>query len=264
MNSFHRKGVQVVIMISAALSLSNCGSIKNGKTQELTIHANVPNATVYLDGEDVGAVAEKITIKRRRKDYQLAVLAPGYTPYQAQLKSKLSNTFYGNILLGGGPIGMIVDACTGGCWEYDKDMTIALYKKGSKEANIARYYQQLTQSSQKDKIVLNAPKKQRKKSTTSGSSSRWSEVAATVAGAVVTSAVNAYLTPNSGNVLSGGGVVSGSSQSSGSRRSKPNVTYWEPCSYCYGGSVKGGFSTGVCPKCFGKGKIERVDWSAMP
>ena len=87
----------------------------------------------------------------------------------------------------------------------------------------------------------------------------WSQLPGIIANAVVTTAINEYTggsgtanTPDTTALTAGTG-----------KKRRKNVTYWEPCSYCYGGAKKTGFSTGVCPKCLGKGKYKRVDWTAM-
>ena len=86
-------------------------------------------------------------------------------------------------------------------------------------------------------------------------------MAGLIAEALVTTAISNYTGTNTLNAYTPTNNTGGVSP----RKRKTNVTYWEPCSYCYGGIQKSGFSTSSkrCPKCFGKGKIKRVDWDAV-
>lgn len=97
--------------------LSSCSTVVNGRSQDVQINANVPNARIYLDGVERGVPPSAVSVKRKGT-HHVEVHAKGYTPYRQELKSSLSGWFAGNLLLGG-LIGMGVDLCTGACWTYD-------------------------------------------------------------------------------------------------------------------------------------------------
>ncbi len=250
--------IKCLFVLISFVFLANCSSMVNEKQQKIQIAANVPNAKVYIDGEEKGRVPANIALDRRRKDYQLTIVAPGYEPYHAELKSKLCPFFYGNILLGGGPIGMIADACTGRCWEYDDDVSVALHSKGRDSENLNLYHQHFSKSGSRDMIVVSAPKKQKK--VTSSSETSWSNVAGAVAGAVATAAINTYLNP--GGTGAGGYTPDTSSNSSAGRKARVHVPK-KTCSYCGGSgrvSERGtdyGYGAShymkSCPSCRGKG-----------
>ena len=218
----------------------SCTTIMNNRTQNVQIHSNAPNTEIYVDGVYYGKTPNIVTLKRS-KTYNLELKAPGYYPLHRKIKGSIDPLFFGNLLVGGVP--MVLDLATG---TYKKFESISA----------------TLPTTQEDYIAMHTPaRNDSEENQSSDSGSSWGrQLTGIVVSSLISAAANEYLgTGNSYVSPSDSAVSSGGN----SRKRKPNVTYWEPCSYCYGGMKKGGFSTGVCPKCLGKGKIKCVDWDAM-
>lgn len=112
------KKIKLITLSAIAVSLSSCATIINDRNQDVEIKSNIVNAQVIVNNVEKGTTPTKISVKRSSKKLKIAITAPGYEPYQTELKPEISGWFWGNLILGGA-IGMIVDGCTDKCWTYD-------------------------------------------------------------------------------------------------------------------------------------------------
>lgn len=104
-------------LLCATLLLSGCASIINGRTQKVNIQSNVPNARIFINGEDQGTTPNKVRLKRR-SHYEVVIRAKGYSPYRETLRSRLSGMLFWNIPFTGA-IGGGIDFLTRACWRYE-------------------------------------------------------------------------------------------------------------------------------------------------
>lgn len=99
------------------LTLAGCATILGGKTQILTVNANVEGAEVFLNDRLLGTTPLSVSIKRGQVGV-LRVTADGYQPYQIAMNKKISTLFWVNIL-SGGSFGSTTDYATGAMYEYE-------------------------------------------------------------------------------------------------------------------------------------------------
>lgn len=98
-----------------AVLLHGCGTIKNGKTQDLTIQSNPPGALVMIDGIEHGQTPVSVNLSRKDR-HTVTVRMQGYQNFQTSLSKKLS----GWAVLGG-PVGLLIDDATGGMYKLSPD-----------------------------------------------------------------------------------------------------------------------------------------------
>lgn len=193
--------------------------------QDVLVSSDVPHTKIYVNGVEQGTTPNYITLDKKKK-YNLELKAKGYYPYTERLSASRGNTFE----------------------------PISVRMPRNREEFLA-----MTSPPPVQRQTNDTPSSQAPQSQESQGPNFWGTMAGVVAGAIINTAINEYTggsgtanTPDTTALTAGTG-----------KKRRKNVTYWEPCSYCYGGAKKTGFSTGVCPKCLGKGKYKRVDWTAM-
>ena len=98
--------------------VGGCATIVTGTTQPITITSEPTGATVTVGGNRLITPA---TVELSRKhDATIVVEKEGYEAQQIVLKRKLQGWTFGNILLGG-PVGLVVDAVSGGLVAFKQD-----------------------------------------------------------------------------------------------------------------------------------------------
>lgn len=212
-------------MLSLLFACVLCGC-SGEQMQDVYVSTDVPNTRIYVNGVEQGTTPNYVTLDKKQQ-YNLELKTTGYYPYTKRISVSQGNKFE----------------------------PISVRMPRNREEFLAMTSPPLPVRNQ----TIDTPSSQVPPSQESQSSNFWGELAGLVAGAVVNAAINEYTggsgtanTPDTTALTAGTG-----------KKRRKNVTYWEPCSYCYGGAIKTGFSTGVCPKCLGKGKYKRVDWTAM-
>jgi hypothetical protein len=122
------------IHVAAALiiTLSGCSSIIEGRSQEITINTNPPDAicTLARNGTPIGSVTPtpgSIYIEKTKYDIMITCKKPGYEDATYMNKSGAAGATVGNIVLGGG-IGWAIDSATGADNKYDSPVNITLAK----------------------------------------------------------------------------------------------------------------------------------------
>lgn len=248
------------------LLLSSCRF--GNKLQDVQITSDVPRTRIYINGVEQGVTPNYVTLNKNQL-YDLELKAPGYYPYKTTLSSFGFRNFED------------INAKM----PKTQEEYLAMRQKNSLNIPASQYsFVRTGQINNPNHFANNAnsayvsdtgspinytPRKINQKSAASPTTeprqsnqpSLLGSMAGLIAEALVTTAISNYTGTNTLNAYTPTNNTGGVSP----RKRKPNVTYWEPCSYCYGGIQKSGFSTSSkrCPKCFGKGKIKRVDWDAM-
>lgn len=104
-----------LISLLAACSLVSCGSIFNGRTQQVGISSNPAGATVKINGAQKGVTPLTVLLKRADAPYNVEIEKPGYEPYSCSITNSISAWEVGNVAFGGF-IGLGVDSLTGGMY----------------------------------------------------------------------------------------------------------------------------------------------------
>jgi hypothetical protein len=112
----------------AALLLSGCASIVDGRPKVVTITSDPPGAKVTVADNRGHTISENTTpasISLKRGDgyfvpakYKLMFEAPGYYPSEVTLKATLNGWYFGNIVAGGAVGLFLVDPATGAMWTF--------------------------------------------------------------------------------------------------------------------------------------------------
>ncbi|WP_410222016.1 PEGA domain-containing protein [Pedobacter sp.] len=111
-----------ILGIIAALSLTGCATIISGSKQEMQFNSTPTNATVFVDGKEMGKTpfSTKLT---RKENHNVQIKLDGFKPYDLEVRKQFNEWYLGNLLLGG-IIGLVIDPITG-----------ALYRLTPKEVN---------------------------------------------------------------------------------------------------------------------------------
>ncbi|MCD9492593.1 hypothetical protein GLP30_17280 [Photobacterium phosphoreum] len=120
----------IILATITTLFLSGCGSIINGKTQNMSINTTPDTATISLLSANGSLITKSkgtlfYNLNRSNgyfdgADYNLKIDADGYTTQVVPLVSSASGWYIaGNIALGGLIGWLIVDPATGGMWTLE-------------------------------------------------------------------------------------------------------------------------------------------------
>jgi hypothetical protein len=105
-----------LLLFVSVLFLTSCATITRGVHEKLKVESNPPGANVVLSTGEKGITPATFVEKRRRDNFTVTVMKPGYAPQTVTVVSKAGGTgataMAGNVILGG-VIGMGVDAGTG-------------------------------------------------------------------------------------------------------------------------------------------------------
>lgn len=129
-----RTGTPLVAGIAAmSLLLGGCATIMGGKHQKVAISSSPEGArcTIQREGgaEPVAEVVTPATVNLRRNKHDLKVTCakPGLAAATRVVPSKTNPWWiWGNLLLVGGPLGIVIDAITKANNKYPKQVDITL------------------------------------------------------------------------------------------------------------------------------------------
>lgn len=114
-------------ILICALLLSACATLATGSSW-LTVETNPSNVKVTVTALQLGETQTKISPFKmelnKKSNYTVVVKTPNYRSEEILIRRKLSKWFWGNILLGGGPIGMAIDYGTTDMWRHNKHLII--------------------------------------------------------------------------------------------------------------------------------------------
>ncbi len=119
--------------LAAAICVSGCSTIVEGRSQMLAIDTTPPGASCALTrhGETLGTVNPtpgSIYVEKTKYDITITCDLDGYEQTTLINKSGAAGATFGNIILGGG-VGWAIDSATGSDNKYDSPVNITLDKK---------------------------------------------------------------------------------------------------------------------------------------
>lgn len=114
-----------VIGATALVTMSGCASVMSGRTADVTVKTNVPNARVVVRdkcGQEVASAPAPASFSLNRKEkflrparYIATIEAPGYQTVDVPIQQTVNPWIMGNVVFGG-LIGLAVDNATGAAW----------------------------------------------------------------------------------------------------------------------------------------------------
>lgn len=118
---------QMLLLLAAIAPLTaGCATVVSGRTSQVALRSNPPQARVTVHDLEGNVVAQTMTpgvveLKRGRSwlrpaAYNATFEKPGYQASRAPIRSKFNPWAIGNLALGGG-LGMGVDLATGAVWQ---------------------------------------------------------------------------------------------------------------------------------------------------
>jgi hypothetical protein len=112
--------------VGAVFASGGCASIISGRTAQVEIITNPPDAAVVIHdkhGQEVIATHTPATVELRRKDkfiwpakYTATIEKPGYKPTTVPINQTVNPWVLGNVVAGG-VIGLAIDNATGAAWK---------------------------------------------------------------------------------------------------------------------------------------------------
>jgi len=105
------KSICISLLTAAAVMVSGCATIINGRTERVEIASDPPGATAKVDGIPIGTTPTSIDLKRDNP-HSVTIEKDGYVTAEESIEQGTSWWLAGNILLGG-LIGLFVDYSTG-------------------------------------------------------------------------------------------------------------------------------------------------------
>ncbi len=114
-------------------ALAGCATIVRGTGHGIGIASQPPGAKVTIDNQEYGRTP--VSAKLRRKDnHHVVIQLEGYEPYEIVLTRQTSAWLAGNLVFGPGfPIGLAIDAITGGMYSLKPDQIEAELRPGAHE-----------------------------------------------------------------------------------------------------------------------------------
>jgi hypothetical protein len=127
--------LSLVTALVISVFSTGCATVIHGRQQRVRIDSKPKNATVTINSLSFGKTPVVAKLDRKVKKYEIVIELEGYKPYLTAMDRKFSGWVLGNIVWAGVgmPIGVAVDAITGGMWKLEPDKVRAeLTKQGAK------------------------------------------------------------------------------------------------------------------------------------
>jgi hypothetical protein len=121
-------GILVTLLVGPG-----CATITGGgRDQKVKITSNPAGAAVVVDGQPQGETPATVDLSRKT-EHQVALSYPGCEPAQMTIHRGLNPWLFGNLVLGG-PVGLIVDVCTGATHQLSPDeITVQLHSQSDRK-----------------------------------------------------------------------------------------------------------------------------------
>ena len=106
------------IVVIIAISLQSCATIFSGTKDQITFKSNPPNATVLMDGKEIGKTDNSILIRRKDAGSLITYRLDGYQDLSFKYEKKIAGAYWigcgsAIFLLIPGIISITVDLITG-------------------------------------------------------------------------------------------------------------------------------------------------------
>ena len=133
--------ISPALAVLAIITLAGCSSIIEGRSPEITINTNPPDAscTLVRNNLPIGTVSptpSSILVEKTKYDITIKCDKDGYQEATYFNKSGVAGATFGNIVLGGG-IGWAIDSAEGADNKYDSPVNITLVPEEAKRASRA-------------------------------------------------------------------------------------------------------------------------------
>jgi hypothetical protein len=112
--------IMEIIVVAAALALSGCATVVNGRTEPLGLSSNPAGAEVLIDNGTMKVMTPTSVELKRDENHTFVFHKDGYQDTSATVTSGTSGWVWGN-LLAGGIIGGVVDFATGAAYKFSDD-----------------------------------------------------------------------------------------------------------------------------------------------
>ena len=109
---------KIVLSLSLILSVSACGTLFNGSSQDIKFDSNIKGVEIYIDGLKVCKTPCVYTIDRAPKSSSIIAKMPGYEEQYTVLKSELSKKSLINL---SSLPSWFTDFVSGGMWQYNRN-----------------------------------------------------------------------------------------------------------------------------------------------
>ena len=198
--------------------------------QDVLVSSDVPHTKIYVNGVEQGTTPNYITLDKKKK-YNLELKAKGYYPYTKRLSASRGNTFE----------------------------PISVRMPRNREEFLA-----MTSPPPVQRQTNDTPSSQAPQSQESQGPNFWGTMAGVVAGAIINTAINEYLGPDTGSTVD----TTPSAGNTGSR-SRVSSRREIECPLCHGSGYSismeraPDFDTGFeakyrpkCKKCGGRKKVK--------
>ena len=110
----------------------SCATIMNGPNQPVGFSTTPTDAEIWINNRFAGRSPTIVKMKRN-EDHIVQIRLDGYLPYDLTFTRTISGWVAGNIVFGG-PVGVVVDAITGGIYQLTPDQVQVEMRKGTKTA----------------------------------------------------------------------------------------------------------------------------------
>ncbi|MEQ9104972.1 MAG: PEGA domain-containing protein [Rhodothermales bacterium] len=111
------------VSLLSAFLLFGCGTIMQGTTQDIGISSTPSQATIKVNGQQMGTTPAVLDLKRKSTHF-IQIELDGYQLFETTLTRKTSGWVWGNLVFGGLP-GLVVDAAAGGMYKLTPDQITA-------------------------------------------------------------------------------------------------------------------------------------------
>ena len=126
-----RSLTRVAAALVLTASMSACGTIMHGTSQDIGFQSSPSSAKLTVDGILKGQTPAVVPLARKRT-HIVRLELDGYQPYEATITKSASGWVWGNIVFGG-IIGLVVDAASGGLYKLSPEQVAG--QMGKRTAN---------------------------------------------------------------------------------------------------------------------------------
>ena len=116
--------------------VTSCATIITGTRESVFFDSDPVGSFLEIDGEEVGKTPCTLKLKKNR-EYIVVFKKEGYTSGNIFIKKGFEPVFLGNLVLGG-PIGMLVDVCTGAVYKLSPQNNFLLLKPNEPKSFIKK------------------------------------------------------------------------------------------------------------------------------
>ncbi|UCG62226.1 MAG: PEGA domain-containing protein [Candidatus Zixiibacteriota bacterium] len=129
-----RSFILIIACIVGSALFFGCASIIHGTKQDITFQSSPAGASVSAStslGVSFGSCETPCTLElKRKKEYNVTISKPGFTPVEMVIERKSDGWIWGNILLGG-VIGLIVDFSNGAAYKLSPEEVVVTLSEES-------------------------------------------------------------------------------------------------------------------------------------